>query len=195
MRSDRNLKVLAVIAITLAVGALSVGFAAFSRTLNISNVTATVQSASWDISFTNLDTVATTGTATANNPTFTSGATSISDIAIGLTTPGDSVTYTFDVENAGDFDATAQTITLGTPVCAVAGDTTHVDAVNVCSNLTYSLTYADDSEISAEASLNSGVVKTLKLTLVYNADTTADELPENTVNITGLDSSIIYVQN
>ncbi len=194
MRTERNLKILAIVAITIAVGGLSVGFAAFSRTLNISNVTATVGSATWDVSFNSISAPTVTGDATANTPSIVAGTTAITGININLSKPGDSASYLITVQNTGDFNATATTVNLGTPVCAVAGDETHQDAVNVCSNLSYTLTYDDDSAISAVPALDSASSKVLKLTLTYAADTTAEELPSNTVTVTGLDTSILYTQ-
>ncbi len=192
MKSERQAKGLAIVAIVLAIGGLSIGFAAFSQTLNI-NGAATVEASNWDIHFENLSAVSLSGTAVeVTAPSLDASATTISNYDITLTTPGDSATYTFDVVNDGTFDALVTSTTIPTPTCTAAGDA--IDATNVCNHLTYTLTYADDSAIQANDALAAGATANLKLTLTYDNTITAAELPNSEVTISGLATAIIYGQ-
>ncbi len=196
MKTERNLKILVIAAITIAIGGLSIGFAAFSRTLTITGAEATVNSSSWDVHFENL-VPSTTGTATTTGGSITpTNSTSITGIDMTLTSPGDSVTYTFDVVNGGDFDAIATTLNIDTPTCVGSGVNATVDATNVCNNLEYTLTYADGSDILTTPSLTTAEgTKSMKLTLTYSNAITADQLPASAVTVSDLNASILYSQN
>ena len=101
MEKERKIKVLSIAALLVAVLGLTVAFAALSQTLTI-NGSATVNTASWDIHFKNLSTPTLTGNAAVTTaPTLDTKGTTIGNYALKLTKPGDSVTYTFDVENSG----------------------------------------------------------------------------------------------
>ncbi len=205
MRTERNLKILAIVAIVLAVGGLSIGFASFSTALEISNTTATVTPANFEVVFDNLQTAVTTGSATASDPTFTPGTAIISDIDITLQNPGDSVTYTFDIDNSGTMDAILQTMSMADPaaldpadrlVCTGGtGPNGATDAANVCGDLTYTLTYAaDSSSVAANNTLAASEIKTVNLTLTYDpADDTT--LPVEAVTVSNLDIILTYVQD
>lgn len=169
-------------------------FAGFTQQLDIEGK-ATVKKSSWSIKFADLKPVVKTGTATeVTAPTINNNDTKISEYDVTLTTPGDSVTYNFDVKNEGTFNATISSITIPTPTCEGTGDNATTDADNVCSNLTYTLTYDDNSAVSRGDALAAGATKHLKLTLTYSADTTAAQLPTNDVAINNLSISIIYSQ-
>ncbi len=198
MKSERQTKILSVIAILLAVGGLSIGFAALSQDLTIGG-TADVKGSSWDVHFENLQNTATLGDAVVNTaPTIAASTTHIGDFDISLTSPLDSVTYTFDVVNDGTFEAKISSLVIPTPTCTgTALDPTQqtADATNVCDNITYTLTYADDTSLNVNDVLaaNGGTVS-MKLTLAYG-DVTADLLPSADVNIDNLAITIGYAQN
>lgn len=169
-------------------------FAGFTQQLDIQGK-ATVKKSSWSIKFADLKPVIITGTATeVTAPTINNSDTNISEYDVTLTTPGDSITYNFDVVNEGTFNAAISSITIPTPTCEGNGENAITDASNVCSNLTYTLTYADGSAISVGDSLLAGATKSLKLTLKYSIDTTAEQLPTDDVSISNLGISIIYAQ-
>jgi len=102
MEKERKIKSLSLIALVVAVLGLTVAFASLSQTLTI-NGTAKVDSAKWDIHFENLSFGTVTGDATIiTEPTIKDSSngkksTVIGDYDVTLTSPGDSVTYTFDV--------------------------------------------------------------------------------------------------
>ncbi len=190
MKSEKQAKILAVIAITLAIGGLSIGFAAFSQTLTI-NGSATVQASNWDVHFQSISGPTLTGTATqVTAPTVDASTTVISAYDVTFVTPGDSVSYDAVIINDGTFDAEVSSISVGAPTCSPAGDS----ATNVCANVTHTITYADGSAITADDLLAAGDTVTVRITLTYAADTTSAELPTEDVTVGGLASTISYAQ-
>lgn len=174
---------------------VGVGFAAFQAGLNIKG-SATVKSSSWKIKFQNLGAVKLTGTAKeVSAPVISNSDTYIGDFSVNFTTPGDTITYTFEVNNAGTFPASISSIQVGTPVCTGTGTKATTDAANVCKYLTYTLTYADGSSVKVGDTLAVGGKKSLSLKLAYGTGVTSSELPSNDVSITGLDVSILYAQD
>ncbi len=194
MKTERQTKILALIAIVIAIGGLSIGFAAFSTTLNINGV-AQVEASSWEIIFENLSAETVAGTALETTaPTIDANSTTISGFDASLTTPGDSISYTFDVTNNGTFDAEIGTVTVAAPSCTGTGANAATDAANVCGNLTYTLTYTDGTAVAADDTLAAGQTRAMKVTLTYSAAATAAQLPTAVVEVTTLDAAIIYNQ-
>ncbi len=198
MKSDRQTKFLAVIAILLAVGGLSIGFAALSQQLTIGG-TATVEGSNWDIHFANLGAATLEGLATEETaPTLTS-TTHMGDFDVTLKAPGDLVAYTFDIVNDGTFNARiSEVIKAAAPTCTgTNADTVQAttDATNVCNNLAYTLTYTTGgATVGVNDTLNSGETKNVTLTLEYSDTVTEDVLPQAAVDISGLAITVVYNQ-
>ena len=192
MKDNRKvLYVLVALALILSVAGISVGFASMSTELDIKGQ-AEVVPASWKIQFENMSEATITGDAEVVTAPTISSATHITKYDIKLTKPGDSVTYTFDVANRGTMDAELTSYTFATPVITGTGTNATADAQIVEDNLVYTLTYANGTAINVNDSLNKDEVKTLKLTVAYKADAT--ELPEDEVDITGMDVTFVYGQ-
>jgi len=151
-RMTRNMAVLAVI---VAILAMSVGFAALQQSLSITGTT-TVRAATWSISFANLRAPTLTGGAAIDRPAALTINSTTLTFEVSLSKPGDSVEYLFDVRNNGDINAKIGGINL-TGVAAA-------QAVNV----TYTLSYADNSPIALNDTLAAGQTRNLKLSLSYN---------------------------
>lgn len=152
MEKERGAKVIAVVALLIAVVGLTIGYAAYASTLTI-NGSANVDPASWDVHFAYKtgDSLTATKTGSAvENTTPTLAATTISGFDVTLKAPGDSVTYDFSVKNGGTLDAKLDTFTLGTLTCAPNEGSTisQEDATRLCGELKYTLTYADGSAIT-----------------------------------------------
>lgn len=195
MKSDKGIKVIAIVALCLALVGLGVGYAAFSASLSIKG-TGTVNASSWKIKFQNLSTATLVGEAKeVKAPTINTNDTNISDYSATFTAPGDSISYTFEVANTGTFDAAVSTIAIPTPTCTGNGVNAATDASNVCKNLSYSLTYTDGTAIAVGDTLTKGETKALKLTLVYKNSITAGELPTDDVSISNLETSILFSQD
>lgn len=193
--NNQKLKSYVILGAIACICCIGIGYAAFSTSLTI-NGSATVKSAAWDIKYANLASAVKTGTAKeVTAPTISNNDTHIGDYAVTLTTPGDSIKYTFDIKNEGTFDAEISSVLVGTPECTGTGTNATTDAANVCKNLTYTLTYADGTKVQAGDALAANTsVENVTLTLTYNPNTTAAELPKNDVAISGLEVSTIYSQ-
>ena len=179
----------------VAVVTLSIAYAVLSTSLSI-NAQATVKGANWNVQFaaksgqSNLCTI-TKGSA-SSNAGFVTGkqgtldATSLTNLGVNFSVPGDKVVCTWDVKNTGDIDAKLATFTKGTP--------SSTDA-NVTSNIEYKLTY--DSEagtvVKQNDTLAHGTTKTLVLTIGYKS--TATYIPSTDVAINGLSATLLYQQN
>ncbi len=193
-RKSINYKIALIVALIVSTVAITVGYASFSDALNI-NGEATVNHSSWVIKFKNLSSATLLGTAEEiTAPEINEKGTTLSGYNVKFTTPGDSVSYTFDVANEGTFKAKITSLDISTPSCTGTGDNAVNDANNVCSHLTYTLTYSDGTTLNVGDILNQETSKSLILTLTYKDDITAEELPNNDVAVSNLDITINYGQ-
>lgn len=199
MKKRTDGRVIALVALLIGVISLSIGFASISTILNIRG-SGTVGSSSWDIHFENLAKVEpTSDTVTVNTaPAIDAiNKTTIENYSVTLQTPGDSISYTFDVVNIGSYDAKISELTVPKPTCTGTGEAATTDAKNVCDYLTYTLTYEGGTAVQ----INDDLAKTngrkkMVLTLTYdkNKEVTASMLPKNDVSISNLNIQIKYVQ-
>ena len=194
---------LGVFALIVSIVAVGIAYAAFSDTLYIDGE-ATVEGSKWLIKFDNGGattlTGVTTGTAVeVTPPTINTNDTKISKFSAQFTTPGDSITYTFNVVNGGTFNAAISSITgVNSPTCTNAGTANGAnDATNVCNHLTYQLVYNDgnNTPVSQTDTLNAGQTRAMKLILTYDANTPAADLPLDDVAVTDLEIAILYSQS
>ncbi len=193
MEKERGFRVIAVIALMVAVVGLTIGYAAYSTTLKI-NGTANVDPAVWDVKFAYTNTTDTALTATktgfaAVNAEATLTDTQVSGFDVTLKAPGDSVTYNFLVANKGTLDAELSTFTMGSLSCAPAtgSQATQEEATAVCSELTYSLT-----GVTANSVLEDGTSTPVTLTLAWKATGTATASDD--IAITVGETTLIYTQ-
>ena len=197
MEKERGAKVIAIVALLIAVVGLTVGYAAYSSTLTI-NGTATVDPASWKVNFdykngTNSLTGTTKGHATEKTaPTLED--TTISGFDVTLKAPGDSVTYNFLIKNSGTLNAKLASFTMGTLTCApnASSSISPEDATKLCGELKYTLTYADDSTITTGTTLNSNDSKELKLKLEWPSASTLSVSDD--VKVTIGETTFVYEQ-
>ena len=114
---NRGLKIGVIAALVISVVAIGIGFATFTETLRIEG-SATVQTSTWKVKFTNLSAPNLLGTATVvTAPTINTNDTTISTYDVKLSKPVDSVSYTFDVANTGTYNAKLTSINIPTPTC------------------------------------------------------------------------------
>ena len=106
MEKERRTKALVIVVLLVVIAGLTVAFAALSTTLNI-NGTAYLDAAKWGIKFENLSEPVSVGTATTTGTAKIEETKSaeITGINVGLSTPGDKVTYTVDLVNEGTINA------------------------------------------------------------------------------------------
>lgn len=199
-QKNRSFKIIAVVALCIAVLCLSVAYAALAQQLNIRG-SASVQAASWDVHFDDFTTEK-TGAAQISH-TSRDQSTSVSGLTITLTKPGDSATLNFKIHNYGDINAVLTKITGGESGLQCAGSATDPeqaskDAALVCGDLKYEFKWKDnDADVAVNDALpatngadHSGKAAYIKLTYLSSAD----DLPSDAVNITGLDRTLLFTQ-
>lgn len=173
MEKDRGFRVLAIIAICIAVVGLTVGYAALQQTLVIST-TATAKAGTFVVKFENLSTTPVlTGKAAVK--TTASLTTAQVTIDVNLFEPGDSATYTFDVTNSGTIDAKLDTI----------------NTTDVVAPVLYSLTYTGGAAPAQNDVLAAGATVHLTLKVTYDPDVTA---PVTTDTAASIVTTLLYVQ-
>ena len=187
MKHENNFKILIIMAIVIAIVAVTLGYAGLSQVLNITT-SGTVQSqaTSWNVKFTNAGAGSVTGSATKGSISLNN--TTVTVTGVVLKAPGDTVTWTWDVTNAGQVPAKVSTFTNLTPT--VSGASADVTTVN--SNYTYAITYSDGVAPKANDALAAGATKSMKLVITYKS--TATTLPSANVTISNLGATLTYVQ-
>lgn len=191
MEKERGFRIIAVIALMVAVVGLTVGYAAYSSTLKITGA-ASVDPSSWNVKFaykTGSSLVAAvTGKATMETEA-TLSDTQVSGFKATLKAPGDSITYNFVVTNTGSLDAVLSTFTMGNISCAPAtGSTAKTDeATAICNELSYTLT-----GVNANETLAAGDSKDLTLKLEWASTGTA--VASDDIAITVGETTLIYTQ-
>ena len=210
MEKTRQIKIISLCALLVAVLGLTVAFAALSQTLTI-NGSAAVNAASWDIHFENTSGKETEvkGAATFTEPTLS--GTTIENFSATLTKPGDSVIYYFDIVNNGTVDAQIESYNFP---YALSDCITNINKYSYCMNFDFNsddnvsvldksvyidlfnhyLKYADtDKSVRQGDTINAGETKHMKLVIEYKD--TATELPENNLTLTSSDPiTITYEQ-
>ena len=194
---DRSFKIVAIAALLVAVIGLSIGYAAYTENLKVSGaVTARASSNSWNVKFENISAAELGGIANEMvAPTLT--ATVISDFEVNFFAPGDSVSYTFDVANKGLLNAKLTTFSKGSLSCEPSTNSkaTTTEANALCKDLTYTITYADGSDIKTGDLLYTGELnntKSLKVTVSWKNDSTISLTDDVLVTIGA--STFIYTQ-
>ena len=214
MEKERRIKILSIIALIIAVLGLTVAFAALSETLTI-NGTASVEAASWDIHFENLN----GWEAGQDLPTL--NGTSITDVVMTVSKPNDSYTYMVDVKNSGTINAKVSSIEIS-ELCTLQssiescdwdndGQVTQEDVNKVNDNISFIICYFNDdgslTTIKENDILNAGDYKTVAFSLLYGklieidgsysaegSYIEATELPRRDLQFNDLSITINYVQ-
>ena len=200
MEKERGSKVIAIIALLIAVVGLSVGFAAYTSSLSISNTSATVGAAaaddfevifstdgtSDDTTIANLlDSAVKDPVADGPSAVLADGAsmtgTTISGLSATFTEPGQSVTYTFYAHNTGKFLAYLNSITIGEKSCTAKTGTDQDLVDTVCPSLSMSVKVGKEAATAVSVadvdnhSLAIDGYETITVTLTYDeTDARAD---------------------
>lgn len=193
-----NNKVQNVLLGVLAIGliGITVAYAALTQQLKIEG-TAKVASSKWDVHFGTVSAGNAQGYATAGTLAKTGETTIAGDIGT-LKAPGDSITYTFDIENAGDINAIIDTVTGGQSFTCTSATKSVADAV--CKDLTYSIKYTDGNttiakgdQLAKATNSSTPTKKNVTLTLTYKS--TATTVASEDVTVTADPMTITYVQD
>lgn len=194
MEKERGLKVIAIFALLIGVVGLSIGFANYNATLQISNTSATVGAGSADdftVEFsTNSDSVnrvkenissSLVGGASAVIDNVVISETTISGLSANFTNGGQSVTYTLYTHNTGKFLAYLRSITLGNKTCTAIDNTTQSLVDEVCESITMSVKVGNDDATTVSVnnitghSLAKNSSEAVVLTMTYNESESATD--------------------
>ena len=170
MERDRSAKIIAIVALCVAIVGLSVGFAAFSNELTInSNATVSPNASDFDVNFSTSNTSELDGTvsgvgtnsATAEDATIDNSASpTITGLKANFTEPGQKVTYSFYAHNAGKYVAYLNNVTYAnvsgktaTKVCTagVGTDAKMVEAA--CNGISVSVKVGNDTYTGSMGSI------------------------------------------
>lgn len=174
MEKQKNLQLVIIAILAVCVMTMSVGFAGYARTLNITG-TAKVEAASWNVQFQENSYEETTGTGyvtPTTTPTLTGTDLSFNvDLSVNQK-------YEFDVviENTGTFDAKLTSITMSTLTAAQK------------EYLTYEITYAGKNYTETTTGLSEALAKTdgtatVHVKVEYKQPDDSTKLPSKTENV------------
>lgn len=184
MEKQKNVQMVIIAILAVAVLTMSIGFAIFTQTLDI-NGDVTVVHSSWNIQFDTTSYTEGAGSVTVAEDKRTLSGTSMS-YEVTLTKPGDFYEFTIDVNNKGTFDANLTGITM-----------TELSEAQQ-KYLTYEIEYNDIIYTATTTGLtiplaNTTGVKTVRVKVAYIQPENSADLPSTDVNLT-LDASLTYKQ-
>lgn len=185
MEKKRNGQLAVILVLAVAILFMSVGFAAYSTTLNI-NGTATVKANKWSVHFVDTSYAETTGSVAATTHTISDTSATYT---VTLTKPGDFYEFSVDVINDGSFDAVLKSITMSTLSAAEA------------KYLTYTLTYDGTAYTASQSGLSLSLpyatgsnTKTVKVRVSYVQPENSADLPTTEDATVTLTASLGYEQ-
>lgn len=198
VKKDRTTKIIAVVALLIAVASISIGFAAFSETLNINSSGTVTPEDSFSVYFSDQENallssagVTIQGVATNNaSGTARITGTQITDISATFKENASTVTYNFYVANDSAYIAYLKSITFDTeattPVCTGGTDTARMDAA--CANMSISISVGNVTNVTATnaaittnnsiAAKNGATVTTVPVQVVLTYAAGAENLDE-----------------
>lgn len=186
MEGSKKGQQLLIVALVIAVVAMSIGFAAssYTSTLNIQGNTVTAKAAKWDVHFDDSSYTETTGTGYVAATSHSLNGTTLT-YAVTLQ-PEQIYETTVTVENAGTFDANLTGITLA----GLSSDQAKY--------IKYSIFYNGTEYTASNNSLSIALAKstgtaTVKVRVEYYLPTEATDLPASDVQLT-LTSALTYTQ-
>ena len=200
MEKKGKIQDIALIILLVAVITLSIAYAVLSTTLTLSAQATVKASTNWNVQFVDVSgandiCIASGNAQVKTQPTITS--TAFTGLAVDFKTPGDKVVCKWNVENNGSVAASLKTFTKPSTYSysGASGDVSKVDG-----KISYTLTYSDDTAITAGDSTTGNSLpadattgkKGLKLVIEYSSSAT--DLPAADVVVTGFDTTFLYEQ-
>ncbi len=182
MERQRKIKILALIAMSVAVLGLTVAFAFISTSLKI-NGSGTFKGGEWDVHFDNLSEAKIIGDAKeVTKPQITDGGITINDLNVSVLKPMDKIVYTVDVVNSGKMTAEISSIQMTwlTP--------------EQSKYIKFSANYSNGNDISEKDVLKAGQKETVTIIIEYKKEVTADQAPKEPLVI-DLSLTINYIQS
>lgn len=179
----RDYKEILIAILIMGVVSMVIVYANFTRRLQIVN-TAHINNTKWDIHFENL--VKKSSTAQViSEPKISNSRTIISGLNVRLNKPGDYVTYTFDIVNAGDINAKLYDFNRSNPICEPSSA--------ICDSIIYSLKYTDGTAIKVSDKLR--VNERRNVTMTVKLNDSVSSMPNAVINVKNLNAVFDYVQD
>ena len=194
MERDRSAKIIAIVALCVAIVGLSIGFAAFSSNLTISS-SANVKPdpSSFDVNFSPSNTSELDGTvtgvgtnsATAEDATINNSASpTITGLKANFTEPGQKVTYSFYAHNAGKYAAYLNSVTYSnvsggtsTKVCTAGSGTDETMVALACNGISVSVKVGNETYTGSKSRIENHLLaidayEEVVVTIEYASDAT-----------------------
>ena len=171
----------------LGIVSMTIVYANFTRRLQITNF-AKISNTNWDIHFENLQKNASLTTSSVeiiSEPSISTGRTIISGFDANFAKPGDKVTYTFDIVNAGDLDAKLYNYVKSAPICEPSN--------SICNSIVYTLKYTNGNEIKTSDTLK--VNERKNVTMTIGIDNTATNIPTEVIQVSNINAVFDYIQD
>lgn len=179
-------------ALILALGTLTIGYAALSQVLEITNKPLiSSNDLKWENSIQNVNANGIVGNATVGDVLVQDSTILLYNVI--FKEPGSSISYNFDIVNSGNIESKVSLVQKLNPVITGSGDTKYEDEKLVRENYEYVVTYEDGTPILVGDVLKPGEMQSFKITVSYKDS--AKVLPTNEVIITGLGTVIHYEQS
>ena len=194
MERDRSAKIIAIVALCIAIVGLSIGFAAFSSNLTISSsANVTPDPSSFDVNFSTSNTNELDGTvtgvgtnsATAEDATIDNSASpTITGLKANFTEPGQKVTYSFYAHNAGKYAAYLNSVTYSnvsgetsTKVCTAGSGTDEAMVAAACNGISVSVKVGNETYTGSKSSIENHLLaidayEEVVVTIEYASDAT-----------------------
>lgn len=187
MERNNSGKIIAIVALVVAIAGLSIGFAAFSTRLDIeSSADVPVDASVWNVGFSTVNSAITPGTVNGQTNSASNGSLTLTQFTITqnvnatlATTNGSQVEYDFYIVNDGALDAYLNSVTMGNLTCAYNasatsgtidnGHTTVTPGTGTISDtdcrtlFSATLTIGSDTYNNGDAAVTSGFGNTNKL--------------------------------
>lgn len=184
MEKQKNTQMFVIAILAVAVLTMSVGFAAFTQTLNIDG-NVTVASSKWNIAFDTTSYQESSGSVTVSDTNRTLSGTSMT-YNVTLTKPKDFYEFTINVKNTGTFDANLTGITMSALTTEQAKYLKYV--------ITYNGTeYTTTTSSLSVALANTTGVAPVKVRVEYIQPDNPADLPSSEVTVP-LTASLTYNQ-
>lgn len=181
MERQRKIKILALIAMSVAVLGLTVAFAFISTSLKI-NGSGTFKGGEWDVHFDNLSEAKIIGDAKeVTKPQITDGGITLNNLNVSLLKPLDKIVYTVDVVNSGKMTAEISSISMT--------QLTEEQAKYI----KFEAKYSNGNDISQKDVLKPEQKETVTITIEYRREITVDQAPKEPL-LMDLNLTINYVQ-
>lgn len=177
---------ISLLAIIISITAITIAFSAISSTLTIRG-SATLSPA-FSVKFMDLEDAVLEGDASvSHNPIINS--TSITNIHTIFVKNNGAISYKFKAKNNGSLNAKVALVNKTTPSCLGKLPNKNSDEILVCSNISYTLKYADNNEdVKVGDILNANSNREIILKIIYGGTT----MPTNNVEVSNITATILY---